>query len=116
MPQNLENKSGLYKTNTLGFGIAGIILFCMAYSQAPLYYSNQNQYFLHGFTKAKLGYLEKTGWETPLIQPLFSGLVCLSITWVHENIFYLYYAMLQGVFLSCAWIIYHRKIIINLLK
>ena len=110
MPQNLEHESGLYKTNTLGFGIAGIILFCMAYSQAPLYYSNQNQYFLHGFTKAKLGYLEKD-WlgNTTDPTPLFSGLVCLSITWVHENIFYLYYAMLQGVFLSCAWIIYHRK-------
>ncbi|MBJ7494864.1 MAG: hypothetical protein JHD20_00260 [Gemmataceae bacterium] len=110
MPQNLEHKSGLYKTNTLGFGIAGIILFCMAYSQAPLYYSNQNQYFLHGFTKAKLGYLEKD-WlgNTTDPTPLFSGLVCLSITWINENIFYLYYAMLQGVFLSCAWIIYHRK-------
>ena len=110
MPQNLEHKSGLYKTNTLGFGIAGIILFCMAYSQAPLYYSNQNQYFLHGFTKAKLGYLEKD-WlgNTTDPTPLFSGLVCLSITWLNENIFYFYYAMLQGVFLSCAWIIYHRK-------
>ncbi|MEI6771344.1 MAG: DUF6798 domain-containing protein [Planctomycetota bacterium] len=110
MPQNLEHKSGLYKTNTLGFGIAGIILFCMAYSQAPLYYSNQNQYFLHGFTKAKLGYLEKD-WlgNTTDPTPLFSGLVCLSITWLNENIFYLYFAMLQGVFLSCAWIIYHRK-------
>ncbi len=110
MPQNLEYKSGLYKTNTLGFGIAGIILFCMAYSQAPLYYSNQNQYFLHGFTKAKLGYLEKD-WlgNTTDPTPLFSGLICLSITWLNENIFYFYYAMLQGVFLSCAWIIYHRK-------
>ena len=110
MPQNLEHKSGLYKTNTLGFGIAGIILFCMAYSQAPLYYSNQNQYFLHGFTKAKLGYLEKD-WlgNTTDPTPLFSGLICLSITWLNENIFYLYFAMLQGVFLSCAWIIYHRK-------
>ena len=110
MPQNLENKSGLYKTNTLGFSIAGIILFCMAYSQAPLYYSNQNQYFLHGFTKAKLGYLEKD-WlgNTTDPTPLFSGLVCLSITWLNENIFYIYYAMLQGVFLSCAWLIFHRK-------
>jgi hypothetical protein len=110
MPQNLKNKSGLCKTNTLGFGIAGIILFCMAYSQAPLYYSNQNQYFLHGFTKAKLGYLEKD-WlgNTTDPTPLFSGLVCLSITWLNENIFYIYYAMLQGVFLSCAWLIFHRK-------
>ena len=110
MPQNLENKSELYKTNTLGFGIAGIILFCMAYSQAPLYYSNQNQYFLHGFTQAKLGYLEKD-WlgNTTDPTPLFSELVCLTITWLNENIFYLYYAMLQGVFLSCAWIIFHRK-------
>ena len=110
MPQNLENKSGLCKTNTLGFGIAGIILFCMAYSQAPLYYSNQNQYFLHGFTKAKLGYLEKD-WlgNTTDPTPLFSGIVCVSITWLNENIFYLYYAILQGVFLSCAWIIFHRK-------
>lgn len=110
MQQNLENKSGLYKTNTLGFGIAGIILFSMAYSQAPLYYSNQNQYFLHGFTKAKLGYLEKD-WlgNTTDPTPLFSGLVCLSITWLNENIFYIYYAILQGIFLACAWMIFHRK-------
>jgi len=110
MIQKLENNSGLHKTNMVGFGIVGIILFCMAYSQAPLYYSNQNQYFLHGFTKAKLGYLEKD-WLGNTIDPtpLFSGLVYLSITWLNENIFYLYYAILQGVFLSCAWIIYHRK-------
>ena len=110
MPQNLENNSGIYKTNTLGFSIAGIILFCMAYSQAPLYYSNQNQYFLHGFTKTKLGYLEKD-WlgNTTDPTPLFSGLVCLSITWLNENIFYIYYAILQGIFLSCAWMIFHRK-------
>ena len=110
MPQNLENNSGIYKPNTLGFSIAGIILFCMAYSQAPLYYSNQNQYFLHGFTKAKLGYLEKD-WlgNTTDPTPLFSGLVCLSITWLNENIFYIYYAILQGIFLSCAWMIFHRK-------
>jgi hypothetical protein len=112
MQQNLENKSGLYKTNTLGFSIAGIILFCMAYSQAPLYYSNQNQYFLHGFTKAKLGYLEKD-WlgNTTDPTPLFSGIVCVSITWLNENIFYIYYAILQGIFLSCAWMIFHRKAI-----
>ena len=110
MPQNLENNSGIYKPNTLGFSIAGIILFCMAYSQAPLYYSNQNQYFLHGFTKTKLGYLEKD-WlgNTTDPTPLFSGLVCLSITWLNENIFYIYYAILQGIFLSCAWMIFHRK-------
>lgn len=110
MTQNLESKSGLNKTSTLGFGIAGIILFCMAYSQAPLYYSNQNQYFLHGFTKAKLGYLEKD-WlgNTADPTPLFSEIVCVSITWLNENVFYLYYAILQGVFLSCAWIIFHRK-------
>ena len=110
MTQNLESKSGFNKTSTLGFGIASIILFCMAYSQAPLYYSNQNQYFLHGFTKAKLGYLEKD-WlgNTTDPTPLFSGLICFSITWLNENIFYLYYAILQGVFLCCAWIIYHRK-------
>ena len=110
MTQNLESKSGFNKTSTLGFGIASIILFCMAYSQAPLYYSNQNQYFLHGFTKAKLGYLEKD-WlgNTTDPTPLFSGLICFSITWLNENIFYLYYGILQGVFLCCAWIIYHRK-------
>ncbi|NBY01673.1 MAG: hypothetical protein EBQ87_06785 [Planctomycetes bacterium] len=110
MPLNLENKPALNKLNFLGLSIAGAILFCFAYSQAPLYYSNQNQYFLHGFSKARVGYLEKD-WlgNTTDPTPLFSELVCFSISWINEYIFYLYYAILQGIFLFCAWIIYQRK-------
>jgi hypothetical protein len=35
------------------------ILFGLAYTQAPLYYSNQNQYFLHGISQAGVGGLER---------------------------------------------------------
>jgi len=33
------------------------IAFVVAYGQAPLYYSNQNQYFLHGLANAGVGRL-----------------------------------------------------------
>src|SRR5947209_4063362 len=36
-------------------GLLGAALFAAAYGQAPLYYSNQNQYFLHGLASAALG-------------------------------------------------------------
>lgn len=110
MVQDFESKPVIWKKSLLGFAIACIILFCMSYSQAPLFYSNQNQYFLHGFTKAKLGYLEND-WlgNTTDPTPLFSQLVSITIRWLDKNIFYFYYAFLQGFFLFSAWIIFHQK-------
>ena len=42
---------------TITFGVLGLAAFAAAYGQAPLYYSNQNQYFLHGLAEAGEGLL-----------------------------------------------------------
>ncbi len=77
------------------------ILFVIAYSQAPLFTSNQNQYFLHGLARAGLGYLDQD-WlaNTADPTPVFSTLVELTyhlFNW--DPIFYGYYALLMGIYL-----------------
>ncbi len=99
------------QTNSLklwAFFLICMALFCLAYSQAPLFYSNQNQYFLHGFAKADLGILNED-WlaNTKDPTPLFSNLVCITMRYSHQNLFHLYYALLQCVYLSCAWFVFH---------
>src|ERR1700753_4248889 len=69
--------------------------------QAPLYYSNQNQYFLHGLANGGVGFLKDdwlAGTRDPT--PLFSGLVAVTVRWLHPWAFYGYYALLQGAY---AW-------------
>ena len=52
--------------------------FAIAYGQAPLYHSNQNQYFLHGMASAGVGQLHED-WlaNTADPTPIFSGLVAI---------------------------------------
>jgi hypothetical protein len=73
--------------------------FACACGQAPLYYSNQNQYFLHGLAAAGDGEL-RHDWlaETRDPTPLFSGLVAVTVRWLHPWAFYVYYALLMGVY------------------
>src|SRR3989442_5843934 len=72
-------------------------LFAAAYTQAPLYYSNQNQYFLHGLARAGEGEL-RHDWlaNTRDPTPLFSTLVELTARSLHPWIFHVYYALLLG--------------------
>jgi hypothetical protein len=79
--------------------LLGTLLFAVACGQAPLYYSNQNQYFLHGFAAAGQGYLNHD-WlaNTRDPTPLFSALVTGTIRWLHPWVFYLDYALIQGVY------------------
>src|SRR5262249_54093375 len=81
----LATRIGLFLGAALAFGLA-----C---GQAPLYYSNQNQYFLHGLAAAGQGHLGKD-WlahETLDPTPVFSGLVFLTVRFLHEYAFHLYY-------------------------
>lgn len=74
------------------------LLFSVAYTQSPLYTSNQNTYFLHGVACADVGYLRQD-WlaNTRDPTPLFSALVCLTLRWFHfPALFYGYYALLLG--------------------
>ncbi len=76
------------------------ILFGIAYTQSPLYTSNQNQYFLHGFADAGYGYLEND-WlaSTTETTPVFKFLVASTIQFFQTStIFYFYYAALMGIY------------------
>lgn len=85
--------------------LLGAMLFGMAYTQAPLYFSNQNQYFLHGLAQADYGFLPND-WlaNTRDPTPLFSALVAFTHRYLHDWFFYAYYVLIQGIyFLSlCA--------------
>lgn len=89
------------RSSNLAFLILGTILFTLAYSQAPLFTSNQNQYFLKGLAKAGVGYLSQD-WLVNTLDPtpVFSGLIYFSyrlLAWT--PIFYLYFGLLAGVYL-----------------
>ncbi len=75
------------------------VVFGVSYTQAPLYYSNQNQYFLHGLATAGVGDLQHD-WlaNTKDPTPLFSGMVAVTVGYVHEELFYLYYLLIIGVY------------------
>src|ERR1051326_3458416 len=75
------------------------LCFVAAYGQAPLYYSNQNQYFLHGVAEAGVGQL-RDDWLAQTLDPtpLFSALVCFTVKWLHPSVFHVYHAMLLGVY------------------
>ena len=76
------------------------LLFGLAYSQAPLYYSNQNQYFLHGLAHAGWGHLNQD-WlaNTTDPTPIFSALVEMSYRLLPEAVFHVYYLLIMGVYL-----------------
>jgi hypothetical protein len=75
------------------------VVFGVAYTQAPLYYSNQNQYFLHGLAAAGRGFLDQD-WlaNTRDPTPIFSAGVTLTYRYLSENLFHLYYVLLQGLY------------------
>ncbi|MCS7046167.1 MAG: hypothetical protein NZO58_07415 [Gemmataceae bacterium] len=79
------------------FGWAAI--FGLAYTQAPLYYSNQNQYFLHGLAQAGHGFLAED-WlaNTRDPTPLFSLMVQVVATWFDERVFYALYLLILGAY------------------
>jgi hypothetical protein len=75
------------------------LLFGIAYTQPRLYYSNQNQYFLHGLARGGLGFL-KDDWlaNTADPTPVFSALVAFTYRHLNESFFYLYYILILGIY------------------
>ena len=86
-----------------GRSVCGFVLwslvFGIAHTQAPLYYSNQNQYFLHGLAEAGEGDL-RDDWlaNTKDPTPLFSRMVAFTATYLHEWFFYGYYLAILGLY------------------
>jgi hypothetical protein len=77
------------------------LLFSIAYTQSPLYTSNQNQYFLHGLAQAGFGNLQQD-WlaNTQDPTPLFSALVAWTYRLTHvDAVFYGIYGLLMGIYL-----------------
>ncbi len=77
------------------------ILFTLAYSQSPLFTSNQNQYFLHGLAQAGVGQLS-ADWLANTLDP--TPVFSVFVTWIYSAlpytpIFYLIYGLLLVVYL-----------------
>jgi uncharacterized protein DUF6798 len=83
------------------------IAFAVAHTQSPLYYSNQNQYLLHGFAAGGHGHLDQD-WlaNTRDTTPVFSALVAAGYRhlgpWTIQAAFFL---LLVGYFLSARWLV-----------
>jgi hypothetical protein len=88
-------------TGPLAAFVLGALAFGLTYCQAPLYYSNQNQYFLHGLADAGVGFLDED-WlaNTTDPTPLFSFLVSITWSYLHEYAFHVYYLVLFGVYFA----------------
>ncbi len=91
-----HRRTGIGRLTPLLWGL----LFGLAYSQAPLYTSNQNQYFLHGAAAAGVGLLRED-WLANTLDPtpLFSLLVRLTFRFLPPAAFYLYALLLLGLYL-----------------
>jgi hypothetical protein len=76
-------------------------VFALAYGQAPLFYSNQNQYLLHGLAQAGYGHL-RDDWlaRTADPTPVFSALVTWTWRLLPLETLHLAYAIVQGVYLA----------------
>lgn len=82
-------------------------LFAVAHTQSPLYYSNQNQYFLSGLADGGVGHLSDD-WlaNTADPVPVFTAFVAFCVkhvgTWPFHAVFF---AALMGYFLALWWLV-----------
>lgn len=83
------------------------VIFAVAHTQSPLFYSNQNQYLLHGLAAAGVGYLHED-WlaNTRDPTPLFSWLVAVGYrqggsAFIHGA----YFLLLMVYFISVRWLV-----------
>jgi hypothetical protein len=84
------------------------VAFAVAHTQSPLFYSNQNQYFLHGMAAGGYGQLSHD-WlagHTTDPTPVFSALVAAGFRYLGEWSFQVaYFLLLTGYFLSMRWLV-----------
>jgi hypothetical protein len=79
--------------------VALTLAFGLAHTQAPLYYSNQHQYFLHGLARGGLGDLDRD-WlaNTADPTPVFSTVVAVTHRYLGDWLFQLYFLLLLGLY------------------
>ncbi|HEY1189438.1 MAG TPA: DUF6798 domain-containing protein [Gemmata sp.] len=82
------------------------LAFALAYTQSPLYYSNQNQYLLHGAALAGRGHLA-SDWlaNTRDPTPLFSLLVAGAFRVQPDLLQVAYFVLLMSYFLAVRWLV-----------
>jgi hypothetical protein len=83
------------------------VAFALAYTQSPLYYSNQNQYFLHGLSEGGLGHLDRD-WlaQTRDPTPVFTVLVSAAYRELGQVSFQIsYFLLLMLYYLSVRWLV-----------
>lgn len=80
--------------------------FAVAHTQSPLYFSNQNQYLLHGAAWGGHGHLAHDWLATTRDPtPLFSALVACAYR-VHEWLLQpAFFGLLMGYFLAARWLV-----------
>ena len=99
--------SGFHNSRMKLLPIGFAVLFAVAHTQSPLYYSNQNQYFLHGAATAGVGDLP-SDWlaNTADPTPAFSAFVAFSLKYLGEWPFHVaFFLSLMAYFLSAWWLI-----------
>jgi hypothetical protein len=76
-----------------------ILVFVLSFPQRPLYSSNQNTYFVHGFANAGVGFLS-LDWlsQTTDPFPVFSALISISIQIFGEKAFYFLYMTMVAIY------------------
>lgn len=81
------------------FLLLGAAVFAATHTQAPLYWSNQNQYFLHGLAAGGLGELHRD-WlaNTADPTPVFSAGVSWIFRLLGPTAFYLIFALLLVIY------------------
>jgi hypothetical protein len=77
-----------------------VLLFATSYAQYPIYHSNQNHRFIHGFAHADYGYL-RDDWlvNTADASPVFSKIVELTQRFGHPVLYYVYHFVLMAVYI-----------------
>jgi Domain of unknown function (DUF6798) len=92
------------------WSILWAILFAIAHTQSPLYYSNQHQYMLHGLADAGVGHLNED-WlaNTKDSTPAFSAMVSVSYKLFGPFSLQVIYFLLLGVYFESV-----RRLIVAL--
>ena len=99
------------RLQTLGFWSAAGLALMVSHTQAPLYAGNQTTKFLAGLARAGRGELARD-WLAGAVDPLpvFTTLVRLTYRFLPEASFYVFYAVLAGIYLYSLFGIADRTV------
>ncbi len=95
-----QSQPGIDRLLSAGRFLSWAVAFGVAFTQWPLYSENQHTKFLHGLASGGYGLLRED-WLANTADPLpaFSFLVSASYRLLPEAVFYLYHALLLGIYL-----------------